>query len=60
MIKKLQSPISFHCKKNQHVDNDAFMMNSSSSKEYQCGHGEELNSTKKQVDLEENCNHKDI
>jgi hypothetical protein len=30
----------------QHVDNDAFMMNSSNSMEDQCDHGEKLRSTK--------------
>jgi hypothetical protein len=35
----------FHTQQ-QHVDNDAFMMNSSNSMEDQCDHGEKLRSTK--------------
>jgi hypothetical protein len=35
----------FHTQQ-QHVDNDAFMMNNSNSMDDQCDHGEELRSTK--------------
>jgi hypothetical protein len=55
-LETLQSPIPFQRKKNkmfhtqqQHVDNDAFMMNSNSNKENQCDHGEELRSTKNKL-----------